>query len=130
MKQNSLLITPSKRTGDDNIAMLRAAFANNIRAYVYDFVEENPYMGLLALADTIIVSDDSVNMMSEAHATGKPLYILPLPGHDETKPARFAQKLIEEKSARKLSKILESWHYEQSVEMQHLAQNIKDLLPA
>src|SRR5690606_25413087 len=70
--EGSLLITPSRRTGEGNIAMLKGAFAGEPRVYIYDFTEENPYMGLLALADHIVVTDDSVNMMSEAAATGKP----------------------------------------------------------
>jgi mitochondrial fission protein ELM1 len=35
---------------------------------------ENPYAGFLAWADRIIVTPDSVNMLSEACATGKPVY--------------------------------------------------------
>ena len=32
----------------------------------------NPYLGFLAGADYLLVSADSVNMLSEARATGKP----------------------------------------------------------
>ena len=89
--KGSLLITPSRRTGAENIAALQQAFAGNKNVYIYDGVEENPYMGLLACADEIIVTNDSVNMMSEAFATGKPVTILELEGHEKTKPARFAE---------------------------------------
>ena len=91
----TLLVTPSRRTGEVQTAMLQSAFPMP-GAYVYDGKGENPYLGLLALADTIIVTDDSVNMMTEACATGKPVYILPLPGHRDTKPARFAKGLIDQ----------------------------------
>jgi mitochondrial fission protein ELM1 len=124
----SLLITPSRRTGEKNIAMLRQAFAGNDRVYCYDFSEENPYLGLLALADTIVVTNDSVNMMSEAHATGKPLYILPLPGHRGTKPSQFADGLLRDGIARPLGATLESWSYPASDEMARVAQEIKNRL--
>jgi uncharacterized protein len=126
--QGSLLITPSRRTGDDNIRMLREAFSNNSRVYIYDFASENPYMGMLALGDCIVVTNDSVNMMSEAHATGKPLYILPLPGHADTKPARFAEELIAEGIARQAGAPLEQWPYTTSDEMELLAQEVAERL--
>jgi len=121
----SLLITSSRRTGDANIAMLKAVFANNPRVYIYNEKEENPYMGMLALAGTIVVSNDSINMMSEAAATGKPIYILQLPGHRDTKQARFAEKLIQSGIARPLAGKLESWQYEVSDEMEKLAAEVK-----
>jgi len=121
----SLLITPSRRTGAENVALLKQAFASDERVYIYDGREENPYMGMLALADAIIVTDDSVNMMSEAHATGKPLYLLPMPGHADTKPARFAQKLLQDGIAREIGKTLERWDYPRSDEMAQLAEKIK-----
>lgn len=89
----SLLITPSRRTPVENITDLLQAFAGNEKVYIYDGKEENPYMGLLACADEIIVTNDSVNMMSEAFATGKPVTVINLEGHRNTKPARFAEML-------------------------------------
>ncbi len=91
--KGSLLITPSRRTGAENIADLQKAFAGNKNVYIYDGKEENPYMGLLACADEIIVTNDSVNMMSEAFATGKPVTIIELEGHENTKPERFAKMM-------------------------------------
>ncbi len=85
-------------------------------------------MGMLALAETIIVTNDSVNMMSEAHATGKPLYILPLPGHANTKPARFAETLIRSGIARPLGSKLENWNYPVEDEMARLAAEVKAAL--
>jgi mitochondrial fission protein ELM1 len=35
---------------------------------------DNPYLGLLAHADAILATEDSVSMVSEACATGKPVY--------------------------------------------------------
>lgn len=126
--EGSLLITPSRRTGEENIAMLREAFAGEKRVYIYDFVEENPYMGLLACADVLVVSNDSVNMMSEAHATGKPIYILNLPGHVKTKPARFGVMLEKEGAARTLVPQMERWTYRKSHEMEWLGKKLETVL--
>ncbi len=41
---------------------------------------ENPYFGLLACADAIVVTADSVSMVSEAVATAAPVLIAELPG--------------------------------------------------
>lgn len=92
--EGSLLITTSRRTGEDNIKLLSKHFAGrNNKAFLYTGELENPYLGLLACADRIYVTNDSVNMMSEALASGKPISILSLMGHENTKPARFAEKL-------------------------------------
>lgn len=127
----SLLITASRRTGKRNFTMLKQSFGfaeGDRKAYVYDFTGDNPYFGLLALADHIVVTNDSVNMMSEACATGKPIYILPLPGHRRTKPARFAEGLIADGIARPLGATLESWSYPVKDELTALAGEVKKRL--
>lgn len=40
----------------------------------------NPYYAFLGLAEAILVTADSVNMVSEACGTGKPVHIIPLEG--------------------------------------------------
>ncbi len=95
----SLLITTSRRTGADNIQLLHTHFSSHARrVFLYTGELENPYLGLLACADEIYVTNDSVNMMSEAMATGKPVHILNLSGHQNTKPAWFAARLQGEKN--------------------------------
>ncbi|PZQ10728.1 MAG: nucleoside-diphosphate sugar epimerase [Rhodanobacter denitrificans] len=70
----SFLVTLSRRTPAALRPWLRQAFA----AFPGLFWEgeadgENPYAGLLAFADRIVVTPDSVNMLSEAAATGRPV---------------------------------------------------------
>jgi mitochondrial fission protein ELM1 len=72
-------ITPSRRT-DPKIS---AAIDHALRpfgAWMWDMHGENPYFGLLALADAIIVTIDSVSMISEAVATRAPVMLAGLPG--------------------------------------------------
>src|SRR5215471_1287467 len=90
----SLLITPSRRTGNENLEALHSPLVD-IPHYVWDGQGENPYFGFLGLADFIIVTPDSVNMVSEAATTAKPVYVAELPG-GSPKFDRFHQGLIEE----------------------------------
>lgn len=91
--EGSLLITSSRRTGEVNTQLLDQHFRRNKRVFLYTGEMENPYLGMLACADKIYVTNDSVNMMSEALASGKPVEVLALEGHRHTKPARFAETL-------------------------------------
>ncbi len=79
-----LLVTPSRRTGAAAEAALREALAG-APAAIWDGTGSNPYFGYLGLADAIIVTCDSVSMIAEACATGKPVLLARLPGRS----ARF-----------------------------------------
>jgi uncharacterized protein len=73
-----LAVSFSRRTGAENEAMIRQDLKGH-PSYIWDGTGENPYLGLLALADVIIVTGDSISMVSEACSTGKPVYIFELP---------------------------------------------------
>ena len=75
-----LAITPSRRTGSENSAALRAALGD-VPHYFWDGSGDNPYFALLGLADTLLVTGDSASMVSEACSTGKPVYIIDLPNY-------------------------------------------------
>ncbi len=83
----SLLITPSRRTGETNLAILRQALKDTPN-FLWEGEGDNPYFGILGLADQLVVTSDSVNMVSEAVASGKPVHVFTLPG-GSTKFARF-----------------------------------------
>lgn len=72
----SLLVTDSPRTpqaaGDALVARLTAPSL----CYRWGSGDsDNPYRGLLALADIFVVTGESMSMLGEAAATGRPLYI-------------------------------------------------------
>ena len=69
-----LLVVTSRRTDAATRAALKAGLAGRA-AQVWTGDGENPYLGFLALADAVVVTSDSVNMASEACATGKPVYV-------------------------------------------------------
>ncbi len=75
----SLLVTTSARTPEG----VMEAFAEEVRVPAHLFswsreCRENPYYGYLALADQIVVTSDTVSMLTEACATRKPVHIFDL----------------------------------------------------
>ena len=105
-------VTASRRTGDANTALLRAELGP-AGAYVWDGEPPNPYLGLLAHADFIAVTQDSVSMISEAIGTGKPVYWIALEGRSR-RLQRFVEALTEDGVLRRFptdGARLEAWRY-------------------
>ena len=75
----SLLVSTSARTPPPTIDALCDHLA--VPSYVFRWrkdAAENPYFGVLALADAFVVTADSMSMLTEACATGKPVHIFDL----------------------------------------------------
>lgn len=70
----SLALIPSRRTPANLVTQLTTALGSLPYA-VMDQAENNPYPGILGLVDAVIVTSDSVNMISEATITGLPVLI-------------------------------------------------------
>ena len=77
---------------------------------IWDGKRKNPYFGILAHADSLIVTGDSVNMVSEAIATGKPVYIFQLSGGN-SKFDLFHKRLQELDKTRIFEGQIEHWQY-------------------
>jgi len=89
----SLLITTSRRTPPAWRERLRGAFKNGTTCFWGGEADGiNPYPGYLAVADRIVVTPDSVNMLSEACATGAPVFTA-LPANAPAKLAAFHAEL-------------------------------------
>ena len=98
----SLLVTTSRRTP----AWLRAAARRDLaevpnRQWHGPDDGENPYAGFLAWADAIVVTPDSVNMLSEAAATRAPVFTF-APEPPRGKVGRFMHALHESGRVRAL----------------------------
>jgi uncharacterized protein len=72
-------VTPSRRTGEAVRGIMRDALSP-LGGWVWDMQGDNPYLGLLACADAVVVTKDSVSMVSEAVAGTAPVMIADLPG--------------------------------------------------
>lgn len=105
-----LMVTTSRRTGQYNACILES-WLEGTGAYIWSGMGDNPYEGFLALADAIVVSADSVSMISEAATTGKPVYRVDLQGGSGRLDA--FHRLMEEKGiVRPFRGRIEKWEYD------------------
>jgi mitochondrial fission protein ELM1 len=128
---HGLLITGSRRTGAANIEALRQALAS-CPAFISDGGGDNPYFGMLAHADAFVVTCDSVNMISEACSTGKPVHVAILPARgrrgssERDKFSRFHRSLEQSGRIRLFQGRIESWTYEPLREMDRIARLVQE----
>ncbi|HLJ71606.1 MAG TPA: mitochondrial fission ELM1 family protein [Roseiarcus sp.] len=109
----SVMATPSRRTPPPLLETARRALqaADAKRAFVWDGTGDNPYGQMLAQADAILVTGDSVNMMGEAVSTGAPVYIFAPSGGGRRIDA-FVAALEEKGAARRFEGRIEPFAYE------------------
>ncbi|MBM3532493.1 MAG: hypothetical protein FJX60_05585 [Alphaproteobacteria bacterium] len=125
-EEHGLAVVSSRRTGMAQETAIRQALAAT-DAYVWDGVSENPYLGLLSLADAIVVTPDSTNMATEALATGKPVHIVPLPG----RPGKFGvfhANLERRGFTRPFRGAIESWSYSPPDDTERVAAIVRKAL--
>jgi mitochondrial fission protein ELM1 len=73
-------ISTSRRTPERVVAALKAGLPPQARLFQWSAeATENPYLGLLGLADGFVVTGDSISMMVEVVRLRKPLAIFALP---------------------------------------------------
>ncbi len=122
----ALLITPSRRTRPETMTALSQA-VTDVPHFVWDGTGDNPYCAFLSLADAIVVTEDSVNMVTEATGTGKPVYIQSLPGRS-TRLSRFHALMRERGATRPFEGRLESWRYDPVNDTETVANLIRSAL--
>lgn len=74
-----IVLSYSSRTPQNAKSIINKQLAGT-NVFIWDGNGANPYLGMLALADYIIVTSDSASMVSEAAATGKPVMTIALEG--------------------------------------------------
>lgn len=122
----SLLVTTSRRTGEENLRLLQAALIG-VPHFLWDGSGDNPYHAMLGTADAILVTADSVNMTSEACSTGKPVHIIPLAGGSE-KFDRFHRTLREDGLTRPFEGKLGRWVYAPLNDVALVAARVRELM--
>jgi len=107
----SLMVTGSRRTPPALLAKVKTTLDLSPGThFIWDGSGANPYAAMLALADAIVVTADSVNMMAEAVATGAPVHIYePEGGHK--KMTAYMDYLISSGAARRWRGQFEHWTY-------------------
>jgi mitochondrial fission protein ELM1 len=102
-----IALTPSRRTGLPARHALEQILTPR-GAWVWDMRGDNPYLGLLACADAIVVTMDSVSMVSEAAATRVPVMVAMLPGRSR-RIGLFLRSLIDAGRIRTFNDRIEDW---------------------
>jgi len=123
-----LTVTPSRRTGAEAESIVRTALAG-LPAEIWDGTGDNPYFGYLALADHILATADSVSMITEATATGRPVQVLALDGGSR-KFDRFHRAMEAEGVVRPWRGTIETWSYEARDDTAAAAVRIREMLEA
>lgn len=119
MTGGSLLVSLSRRTSAAARLQLQTRLAPYC-ALFFDGEGVNPYFAMLAGADHIFVTADSVSMATEAAATGKPIHVLAVDG-PAGKLARFHDSLRRRGCARPFAGKLETWSYPPLLETDRIA---------
>jgi mitochondrial fission protein ELM1 len=122
----SVIATCSRRTPPEEAAQIGEAI-RSAGGWLWNGEGANPYPGILALADEIAVTADSVSMLSEAAFTGKRVWILPMKGH-VAKLDRFTAALDSARHARFFRGQFDSWTPVRLDERNKLTARVQDLL--
>ncbi|WP_284258111.1 mitochondrial fission ELM1 family protein [Acidocella aquatica] len=121
-----VVITPSRRTAPEIVKILRETL-EPLGGWIWDGAGENPYFGMLACADAILCTADSVSMVSEAVATSVPVFLLRLPGKS-ARIGAFMDSLVDAGRVHDFAGKLELWDTQSLDDTQMAAQQMRDRL--
>jgi mitochondrial fission protein ELM1 len=119
----SVMATPSRRTPPGLVAAVRAGLGD-APAFLWDGAGDNPYAQMLAHAEAILVTGDSVNMVGEAAATGAPVHVFEPSGGRGGKIAGYIDALERLGAVRRFKGRLENFSYKPIDSSQTIAREI------
>ena len=134
-KGYGVIITSSRRTDANHLAILRENLKVALRAGTIKLFEAsdaqvtgfNPYPAMLSDAAAILVTEDSVNMISEAALTGLPVYTIPLKGK-YGKFGHFHKSMRRREVTRTFTGKIARWSYDPLNETERVAEEIANRL--
>jgi mitochondrial fission protein ELM1 len=118
----SLLLSFTRRTPDEARRALSEGL-KDVPGWTWDGTGENPYFAFLAAADAVLVTEDSVNLATDAATTGKPVHVLSMAGGGR-KFARFHEDLRRLGVTRPFDGRLSTWSYEPLDETRRAAREV------
>ena len=121
------IIIPSMRTPKRAIELAKEKLTNE--AHIITEVDKQAYLSSLAIANNIVVTCDSISMISEAAVSGKPIFV----AHMKTKRnnyrfKRFFQLFRDMGITKNLGEKVEEWNYNNLNESGRIAELIKQKL--
>lgn len=122
-----LMITPSRRS-DPKVTAALIGQLGSVPYRCWDGQGDNPYYAILASATAAVVTEDSVNMVTESAAAGLPVFVVGLRG-GSAKFERFHKDMQEAGLTRPYEANLDLWSPPPFDEMPNLARQIAQRLP-
>ena len=122
-----VIVIPSIRTPKLIIDLAEKEFVKD--GYVVKNIDKQAYLSALALASCVVVTSDSISMISEAATSGNPIFV----AHMKTKKNNYRfkkfYKLFKELGIiRDLGEKIENWKYDRLTEAARVALIIKNKL--
>jgi mitochondrial fission protein ELM1 len=122
----SVLVTTSRRTGAATQTLMAGI---TVPSFKYQWGDDgtNPYFGILACSDILVVTGDSVSMCSECCGTAKPVYIFAPKDMISDKHSRMVDALVTQGYAHYLRNDLQEGTGRQLNAAHDIATRIKQL---
>jgi len=115
-----IIIIPSMRTPKRIIDLANKEFLSD--GYVVNSVDKQAYLASFALANKIVVTCDSTSMISEAAASGKPIFVAHMqPKMNNYRFKRFFHLFREMGITKNLEEKVENWSYKHFNEAERIA---------
>ncbi|MDA0808640.1 MAG: mitochondrial fission ELM1 family protein [Planctomycetota bacterium] len=120
-----LAVLTSNRTPNEVCTRLARDFGD--KHFIWNGQGTNPYFEALALADYIVVTGDSVSMVTEATATGRPVFVEHLTERRTARRFRKFHTMFEEAGlTRRFEGKLDHWDYEPPNDTPNVARLIRE----
>ena len=117
---HKVLVIPSMRTPKRIIDLAMKEFAKE--GFVVNTVDKQAYLSALALATNIVVTCDSTSMISEAAASGKPIFVAHMePKKNNYRFEKFFQLFREMGITKVLGEKVDNWTYNRFNEADRIA---------
>jgi hypothetical protein len=121
------IIIPSMRTPKRIIDLAINEFLTD--GFVVNSVDKQAYLSSLAIANSIVVTCDSTSMISEAAASGKPIFVAHMqPKRNNYRFKRFYKLFRELGVIKNLGEKVENWTYDSFNEAERIATIINSRL--
>jgi mitochondrial fission protein ELM1 len=126
-KNFKLIIISSRRTPDNIINFAKNFFLDSVA--IIDFVSKEAYLSALKLSKIIVVTCDSISMISECAITQKPIFVAKIKAKiGNTKFEYFLNRFKEKGIIRFLGENIDYWSYPVLDEANRIAKIIKERL--
>ena len=120
-----LIVVPSMRTPQHIIDKAKNYFKED--QIVIPDVDKKAYLCSLKIANHIIITCDSISMISEAAITGKPIYVAQMPTIKKNERFKFFFNLfVSLNIIRELRNSVENWNYTKLNETNKIADQIRE----